>query len=148
MGYYTSYSLQVRSPNMSREMADEIEAALKAANVIGYALGHCCYSENQADITRSAAYFDSRDYVKWYEHEEVMTEISQKFPSATFLLEGQGEEHDDQWEKYFLNGETEECYPEITWPKPMRIKWPPEYPLAPNTAEILSMLEKNGSSGS
>lgn len=143
MGYYTTYNLQVRAPDMSRDLAAEIEAALKAAEVIGYAFGHHHFSEDKTDVTRSVIYFDCCDAVKWYEHEDVMTEISKKFPSATFLLQGEGEDRDDQWEQYYLNGEMEACYPEIIWHKPTRIKWPPDHSEPINASGILDLFKEN-----
>lgn len=53
---------------------------------------------------------------KWYDHEKPMLALSMEFPDCIFTLEGEGEEHGDNWRKRFLNGEMEEIRPDTVWP--------------------------------
>jgi hypothetical protein len=46
----------------------------------------------------------SEESIKWYEHEEVLRNFSALNPGVLFTLHGEGEENDDIWNKYFLNG--------------------------------------------
>lgn len=57
-------------------------------------------------------YFES---CKWYEWEEEMTEISEKFPRVLFTLTGEGEDAGDLWIAYFRNGESQICQARITY---------------------------------
>lgn len=47
------------------------------------------------------------DNFKWYDHERDMLEISRKYPDVLLILHGTGEEHDDIWIKYFMNGDVQ-----------------------------------------
>lgn len=45
--------------------------------------------------------------IKWYSHEQDLTEISLKYPDTVFVLDGAGEEPGDVWRKVFQNGRCE-----------------------------------------
>jgi len=47
---------------------------------------------------------EAEDSGKWYEHEADFRAFSLKHPTILFTLHGEGEENDDIWNKYFLNG--------------------------------------------
>ncbi len=47
------------------------------------------------------------DACKWYEHEDDMREMSKKFKSVLFHLQGEGESSGDIWDAFFLNGKTQ-----------------------------------------
>lgn len=54
---------------------------------------------------------------KWYDHADDMIKISKEYPNHIFKLYGVGENGDDIWAKYFMNGEmqfepTKIIYPE------------------------------------
>lgn len=110
MGYYTAYTLEVevydhitgrRSTEVPADTLAEIVAALDGRDVIGYALseGLDCY-----------------DSVKWYDHDTDMIEVSKQFPGVLFCLHGEGEESGDMWDAYYLDGKTQRCHAEITYP--------------------------------
>ena len=45
-----------------------------------------------------------------------MKKLSKHFPNILFKLHGSGEDFDDTWDKYFLNGKMQYCPAEITYP--------------------------------
>jgi hypothetical protein len=53
---------------------------------------------------------------KWYDHEEDMEKISSQFPGILFVLKGEGDESDDLWKNYFLNGQMGGGSATITYP--------------------------------
>ncbi len=55
--------------------------------------------------------------IKWYEHEDNMRKISKKYPDVLFTLSGEGEESDDIWKKYFLNGKMQKARAKIVIPE-------------------------------
>lgn len=61
---------------------------------------------------------------KWYDHEEILTQVSKEFPRALITVNGYGEERGDVWRKYFLNGNMEEhrfsvdLFPDCTLARP------------------------------
>lgn len=54
------------------------------------------------------------DACKWYDHEAAMKEVSLDYPGVLFELEGRGEERDDVWIKYFLDGKMQVCKATVT----------------------------------
>jgi hypothetical protein len=51
----------------------------------------------------------------WCEHEEHMVSLSKLYSDILFRLEGHGEEPDDKWVMYFLNGKSQTCRAIITF---------------------------------
>lgn len=49
----------------------------------------------------------------WYEHEKDIKEFSEQYPDIIFELNGIGDEYDDIWNKYFLNGKMQTCIAKI-----------------------------------
>ena len=94
MGYYTTYTL---SATQGHDNQEEIEEKLQQMS--GYSIG-----------------FGRNDPCKWYIHEQDMKELSKIYPETTFLLEGQGEESEDIWRKYFKNGKKQVCKAKIVFP--------------------------------
>ena len=120
MGYYTYYTLDVCKYENNqiglepdRPVLDEVVKALKESGVVGYAF----YED-----------LSPRDAVKWYEHDEDMLNVSEKFPELIFCLGGEGEESADMWQKFYHNGCMQECQAEVVFPpfdpfKLTRPKW-------------------------
>jgi len=94
MGYYTTYTL---STTQGYDNQEEIEEKLQ--EISGYSIE-----------------FGWNDSCKWYTHEQDMKELSKSYPETTFLLEGEGEESGDIWQKYFKNGKMQVCKAEIVFP--------------------------------
>ena len=107
MGYYTHYEIMM---NPEQDTARELEIMRVIASKID--------GRDPADISDEAAKWCLSDHLKWYDHHDHMVEVSKQFPDIVFVLYGEGEESDDLWRKYFANGEYEETYAEIIYPKP------------------------------
>ena len=99
MGYHTYYSLDVTIPKKVKRH-NYIELLRNEYKVAQYA-------------------FDSNgefgDSTKWYNHEKDLKEFSKKHPKVLFTLSGEGEENEDMWKKYFLNGKMQVARAEITF---------------------------------
>ena len=137
MGYYTAYTMRAEGA-VNEDVARQINKTLEEKEIIGYALDLGHYFDKGKFIN-----WDYTNSTKWYNHEEDMLEISRQFPDVTFVLYGEGENQGDMWKEYFCDGTAELCTAEIVFKKPTTIKWPPEYPPATNTTEILTILEAN-----
>ena len=59
---------------------------------------------------------EDSDEVKWYDNEEEMRKLSKKFPDVLFKLHGEGEDNEDIWDKYFMNGKMQYCPAKIMCP--------------------------------
>jgi hypothetical protein len=55
------------------------------------------------------------DCCKWYEHDEDMRKVSKLLPEILFTLSGEGEENDDIWRAYYLDGKCHFCRARITF---------------------------------
>ena len=54
----------------------------------------------------------------WYEHQmDMATIISRKWPEMRFGLYGHGDDNNDVWAEYFLNGIVQRVQGEIKYPK-------------------------------
>ena len=53
----------------------------------------------------------------WRRHEADLAEISNKYPDATFTLDGHGEQVNDVWRKYFRAGAVQEVFPDTIYPQ-------------------------------
>lgn len=106
MGYCTTYNLSLCTPDgksfiEDSAVHDKVVTLLKERGAINYAL-----DEN----------LDCYDPVKWCEHDNDMLEISKQVPNILFRLHGEGDESEDIWDCYYLNGKTQYCKAEITIP--------------------------------
>lgn len=89
MGYYTDFNLTVESaPGQTADLAMIDE-------VITTELGDV-FNDGEP-----GSYYGN---AKWYGWRADMAELSRRFPEALFYLEGHGENGDDIWGWYFLNG--------------------------------------------
>ena len=95
MGYYTEYTL-------SAENAEGLEEKITTdlEEISGYTID-----------------FGWNDSCKWYDHQKHMITLSKMYPEVIFKLEGEGEESEDLWIKYFKNGKMQVCKAEITFEK-------------------------------
>ena len=113
MGYETTYTLTY---DILEYPQDSINSFIEECNVKGIEIPvevkNCRFEVRLAEFletdTNNEYYqpwsgFDSCT-CKWYGHELDMLNLSKKFPTVLFKLEGDGEEKGDWWHKYFLNG--------------------------------------------
>lgn len=120
MGYYTNYSMEIRSldgKNLSMEFAEDVLRYLKGIGLVG----ECSVFDEGYYLSRDCLFFYSYDAMKWYEYEEDMIALSKAYPNAMFMLHGDGEDSMDIWNLYCLNGKTEFTRAEI--PQPKTIPW-------------------------
>ncbi len=112
MSYYTHYMLTISI----REVGDKTLHD-EAKKVIESKL-------NSWGLKKQGSYvFSSIGGCKWYDHEYEIANISRKFPTVLFVLEGQGERRDDLWRKYFRGGKVRRIKPELVWPDPDSTSW-------------------------
>lgn len=83
MGYNTNYTLECSDENVMHELSKSNE------ELIGF------------------LYFSNGKLYgswTWYNHENDMRRLSEKYRGVIFTLHGAGESTSDLWRKYFLNG--------------------------------------------
>lgn len=94
MGYYTDFSLKINTDN------DELRK-----RIFKHSIKEFYFESYFTDkLTKNS---------KWYEHEEEMKAFSTNYPDVLFILDGVGEEHNDNWRKYFKNGKMQTTYAEL-----------------------------------
>ncbi len=101
MGYATNYELRVIPHSYVREVALDVFVPLLP------------FSEFESLRIDKGAIKSSGDS-RWYEHEEDMRNLSRAYPELVFQLDGQGEDAEDRWRKYFKNGRMQEAKAVIT----------------------------------
>ena len=109
MGYLTSYSLSIiPGTHPSREILSAFIDAFKATDT-GMDL-HLDTNPCGAGVLMS-----NLRPAKWYDEKAQMRKFSAQFPTATFLVHGEGEERGDVWEHRYRNGLLEERVQEGHW---------------------------------
>lgn len=115
MGYYTRFNLSWsvtdswKPPSCGHQngpnakFCQECGASLEA-KVIDKMVGDYIVMNLAGAITRTG---HSCDESRWYEHESDMRIMSVKIPNVLFHLTGEGEEHDDVWDLFALNGQVQ-----------------------------------------
>lgn len=98
MGYQTHFSLKV-DLLVAGKIAQLVDRAPLDA-VIKNLLEMCEEAKYALDEDGNGTGEGS----KWYEHQAEMREFSKLHPSVLFTLHGEGEENDDMWDEYYLNG--------------------------------------------
>lgn len=53
------------------------------------------------------------DGIKWHDHENDMRTYSKKHPKTLFKLSGEGEDNEDVWIEYYLNGKMQRTKAEL-----------------------------------
>jgi len=116
MGYYTTYNLTWRpQPGYKEIPSCEHNATTKFCPECGVAVGVLklddavgkeilCSKEANTGFYGIDEKGDTTGSTKWYEWQPDMVKLSKKFRNVLFKLHGEGEENDDIWDAYFLNG--------------------------------------------
>ena len=58
-----------------------------------------------SDISFWEMILQSDDYTSWYTYNEDMQTISKEWPGVLFTLDGAGDDHNDRWTAYYMNGQ-------------------------------------------
>lgn len=117
MGYYTQFTIQIFDKN-GKDLTDEIQDESEIDDIL---LSLDKYPESMKSLVselKQDSFYGllSEQACKWYDHEEVLTELSKKYPKFVFRLFGNGEEQGDMWMKYFYNGKVSFVQPSLQWP--------------------------------
>lgn len=104
MGYITTYSLRIKNDANDNELTEEMAQKLMEIEPDYFPNIDCITDLEDASL-----------YCKWYDHEQDMLELSKSFPETLFILEGDGEESEDIWIKYFQAGKMQVAYGIITF---------------------------------
>lgn len=99
MGYYTAYELTVERATGPFD-AKELETAIETLGIFkdGSLFGNGLYG-----------------FAKWYDHDDDMCALSEKFPTVVLKLHGDGDASDDLWDTYYWNGCFQHCPAMITY---------------------------------
>ena len=105
MGYYTNFSIDIRTA-ITRAEAKDIAAAINRAicptieNEDDWLFSLDDYSGIEDD-EKATWELTPYDAMKWYDWEKDMKEIAKKYPAIEFRVEGSGEDKDDWWVALF-----------------------------------------------
>lgn len=109
MGYYTYFTMEARDTTTNAPLSAEKEKEI---------------CKRLWEISKDAIYEGDHfwdclgDTLKWYDHHDDMITLSKEFPEVMFMLEGEGEERDDNWRLFVQNGEWEICHGKICFEAP------------------------------
>ena len=111
MGYYTDYTLSVyrakKQDDGSIVMVSDIPKIVEIQIEEEIDLMNVFRDGNIKD-----SYYANDT---WYNHEEDMRLLSSKFPDIVFWLSGDGDNHEDMWQKFFVAGKMQPCYARIIY---------------------------------
>lgn len=105
MGYYTNFSIDIKTAITRAEAKDITEAInraicplIKSEDDWLFSLDDYSGIEDDENATWEITPYDA---MKWYDWEEDMKEIAKKYPAIEFRVEGSGEDKDDWWVALF-----------------------------------------------
>lgn len=104
MGYYTDYSL---STFVYNEKKKKLVETAQPAEISAFLLRRETNDEDYSLPCQGVL----EEPCKWYDYEKGMKKFIKMFPQYVFLLEGCGEEKDDHWYKYYMNGKVQDVTP-------------------------------------
>lgn len=125
MGYYTHYTLDYRRLH-GKAFRDSCEHAgkyeflhLDFCPECGIERGNVRIDKDIfsyiADDEQMRYVIINKESAEWYEHKKDMLKMSAAFPGWLFTLECHGEEDDDIWREYYLNGASQLAKAKITF---------------------------------
>lgn len=90
MGYYTYYNLSVfeyKNNTKGEEVKNQIDFKKEICDIYHNGSQGLCFKA-----------------IEWHNWEKDMLEFSKKYPDLLFQLNGEGEDNDDIWVAYFIDG--------------------------------------------
>lgn len=111
MGYYTDYCLSFKGTERLDKGSIVVGSYIPEQDVL--AIIEEVGRMNIFDDIRYDEIFYAN--AKWYDWENDMRLLSRKFPDIMFKLSGSGENEEDLWKAYFLNGSMQYCPAIITY---------------------------------
>lgn len=122
MGYYTYYSMGILdidnkgydSYKIAKYMLDKQKESDRFY-AFKYELEDFVKNEEVESEIRYELSLDGDDECKWYDNEDDMCLLSKEFPDVLFKLHGEGENNEDIWNKYFMNGKMQYCPAKIIY---------------------------------
>ena len=119
MGYYTAYTIEIYEKDdiLTGRACDLLEVNDDLDIELGNVLLEVSddFSSHRKDTRFSEFIMD--DVKKWYDHDDDMIEISKRYPNYVFVLEGNGEDYNDLWRTYYMNGKMQYCPARIEYDK-------------------------------
>jgi len=102
MGYYTSYSLNIFNFNNGR-IENISEEDFKSFLIFQLR------KISEGAKTSLNEFGETENSCKWYDWKEDLKELSNRYQGFLFELIGVGEETEDIWKAFFLNGKCQLC---------------------------------------
>jgi hypothetical protein len=109
MGYYTYYTMEAVDTKTNGPLSTEREREI-CERLVAISQGAVWDAKTFDEVLCES--------MKWYDHQDNMIDLSKEFPDVMFMLEGEGEERDDNWRLYVCNGEWELCTAKIVFEVP------------------------------
>lgn len=122
MGYYTTYTINVKRYNRNGRVSrpDITTPASTTEPTFSFDIDKETSAKLQEAIEDLFLWEGSGSpedgwcfYDKWYDHDEDMLAISEQFPDLLFELHGEGENAEDLWNAYYLNGRVQHAPAQI-----------------------------------
>ena len=122
MGYYTQYSIEANyeAPELGNKAKPcPCGAVLETRYCPECGMKATGFLEMNTWEAIISSYVDYpymfEESVKWYDHRKDMIRVSKDYPDILFTLSGEGEEPEDLWKEYYLNGQYQEAKAVITF---------------------------------
>lgn len=97
MAYMTYFYLDIPDDGPTYEQVADVLACIRD----GTPFGHERYSEN---VVFWSAVLQGENDASWSDQSKDMKVVSDRWPNVLFTLRGRGDEQDDQWIEYHING--------------------------------------------
>ncbi len=100
MAYMTYYSMEISEPkptvaDAARWLAETVDKTPPT------------HPEHEQNSSFWELVLSGEEDAPWYNHKEDMQALSKMWPDILFTLTGIGEEQDDQWVEYHMNGKVQ-----------------------------------------
>ena len=106
MGYYTNFTLTAVQYQPDKSFSDMlyVDDDISEQILVELDKKYDVFTGCDPDLS-----FGVEGTAKWYDWEKDMLSISTIFPDILFKLDGDGDDTEDMWSAYFLNGKTQFC---------------------------------------